>query len=272
MACLDIDIGNTRAKWRIVPCGLSAAQQLQQAAAINVVSTFDGHGDAGVLVEGLKSAFKNLDQRLLRVRVASVRSAEFERKLSNGFEQWLGVRPEFVRTQGQSLAEGISVKNSYTEPKSMGVDRWCAIVAAAVRCSGRPCCVVDAGSAMTIECINTMAQHIGGYILPGFETQVKALLAKTDRVDAQDVLEAPFAAGKVTAPANNTLGAVRSGVWLNLAGAIRDVCRRMESDALSLVICGGNGPMLYQILEGDTGCDIYLSDSLVFDGICYLLP
>lgn len=272
MTCLDIDIGNTRAKWRTVPCGLDAAQQLLEATAVNVVSTFDGHGDANTLIEGLKPAFANIDQPLLRVRVASVRSEEFERELTNGFEQWLGIRPEFARTQAQSLAGGVSVNNSYSEPQSMGVDRWCAIVASAVRFNGRPCCVVDAGSAMTIECINTKAQHIGGYILPGFETQVKALLAKTDRVDAQDVLEAPFAAGEITAPANNTLGAVRAGVWLNLAGAIREVCHRMESNTLSLVIGGGDGPMLYQILESDQACDIYLSESLVFDGICYLLP
>jgi len=277
MTILDIDIGNTRAKWRTVSAGLDAAgldvaKQLQSASPVSAVS-LDKHADGSIeLIASLQDKFAQADQSIKRVRIASVRDAEFEKRLSQGLVDWLGVTPEFATTKAQSLAATVTVKNSYPEPQAMGVDRWCAIVAAAARFSGRPCCVVDAGSAMTIECIDAQAQHIGGYILPGFETQVDALLAKTDRVKVQDVLEVPFAPTDVIAPATNTLEAVRLGVWLNLAGAVREACRQMNADSLSLVICGGAAPVLYQILSGEQACDIHLSESLVFDGICYLLP
>ena len=280
MEILDIDLGNTRVKWRLVPYAVELDQQIPQASNIQGFYSNGQAGDALLTPEGIAQRLKsgveqqrNRSNQIARIRVASVRSDDFDAQLARALENELGILAEFSRSTSQALAGAITIKNSYAKPQDMGVDRWCAIAALANRFAGQLCAVVDAGTAMTIDFINGEAQHLGGYILPGFEQQVKTLLAKTDRITAEDVLTLPDKDDQLISAANNTTDAVRAGVLINLAGAIHHACSQVSDQAVPLLIGGGDALLLSKLLRDDTKCSpVCTSDSLVFDGLCYLLP
>ncbi|MCP3690402.1 MAG: type III pantothenate kinase, partial [Gammaproteobacteria bacterium] len=65
-----------------------------------------------------------------------------------------------------------SVVNGYSSPESMGVDRWLALLGAA-DVEQHDAIVVDAGSAITVDLLRGDGQHLGGAILPGFDTSIE---------------------------------------------------------------------------------------------------
>ncbi len=64
------------------------------------------------------------------------------------------------------------VRNSYSIPESMGIDRWLALLGAA-NVEERDTIIVDAGSAITVDLLRNDGQHLGGAILPGFNTSIE---------------------------------------------------------------------------------------------------
>ena len=56
--------------------------------------------------------------------------------------------------------------NAYPQPQSLGVDRWLALIAARQLAPGWAC-VIDAGTALTIDALDAAGLHLGGLIIPG---------------------------------------------------------------------------------------------------------
>jgi type III pantothenate kinase len=70
------------------------------------------------------------------------------------------------------------LRSGYRKPGQLGIDRLLAMVA--VRAISRePFCVIDAGSAVTIDFVDADGQHLGGFILPGERLARDCLLANT---------------------------------------------------------------------------------------------
>jgi type III pantothenate kinase len=82
--------------------------------------------------------------------------------------------PEFV----QATASALGVTNAYSNPSELGVDRWLTLLAVHHNTSS-PVCVVDCGSAITIDLITSDGLHLGGMILPGFGMMRQSLLEQT---------------------------------------------------------------------------------------------
>ena len=114
---LQLDIGNTRLKWRLVD-------------GTNVV-------DAGAIVRDGSLGLPSLAQAPGQVWIASVAGEEQEAALRREFT---GLDVWFARSGEQACG----VRNSYAQPQRMGVDRWLAMLAAWNQ-AGDEVCVVDAG-------------------------------------------------------------------------------------------------------------------------------
>jgi type III pantothenate kinase len=138
----------------------------------------------------------------------------------------------------------------------MGVDRWLAMLGARERERGK-LCVIDAGSALTIDIVSAAGQHEGGYIIPGAALMERALLLDTDRVRfAEEV-------GDDLAPGTSTAAAVRHGIMLAQAGAVSLAIEKAGSEPMALLFCGGTGETLMKLV--DRGGQ-WLPD-LVFEGL-----
>ncbi len=72
----------------------------------------------------------------------------------------------------------LPIKPGYRAVSQLGPDRIAAMVGA-VSEAGVPVCVIDMGTATTIDVINDKKEHIGGIILPGVRTGFKALVNNT---------------------------------------------------------------------------------------------
>ncbi len=229
---LDIDVGNTRVKWRAQSeevCETGSYARLEQAILPAAVPQ--------------------------QVRVSSVAGTNYEDSLSALMIKRWGVQPWFARTPAQALG----LRNSYSQPELLGVDRWLAMLAA-WRQHGGPLCVVDAGSALTIDVVDAEGNHLGGYIIPGREAMKKALLGGTDRVRFDAEMSAQLQ------PGVNTAEAVGNGALLTAVAAVERVVQSTEKSAgirPTVVVCGGDGERLFDVLSLQS---LYQPD-LVFDGL-----
>jgi type III pantothenate kinase len=238
--CLQLDVGNSSAKWRLL-------------------------GGEAVLARGryvpddrsAREALLESTQTLDCIWISSVAAPEAEDELSRLLVARWGVQPWFARTPACSG----ELVNSYEDPSRMGVDRWLAMLGAWQRQPGR-LCVVDAGSALTIDLVAPDGRHEGGYIIPGPALMERALLLDTDRVRfAEDV-------DYRLSPGTSTAEAVRHGIAVAQAGALALVLQRSAVKASELVFCGGGGGLLMAL--ADSGGK-YLPD-LVFEGLHCMAP
>ena len=148
-------------------------------------------------------------------------------------------------------------KPAYSRPETMGVDRWLALLAVLERHSEAPIIVVDAGTALTIDVL-LGNQHLGGYILPGYRTQLAAMVGQAALPGVADGLMPALTLGA------STEQAMAHGVWLGLAAAVMAVCRQHEGAKLYLT--GGDGASLMAVVDYQAE----LRDNLVLEGLMTL--
>lgn len=68
------------------------------------------------------------------------------------------------------------VSNAYRNPQQLGSDRWLNLIAAHQLHRGNSV-IVDAGTAMTIDVLDSQGRHHGGLIIPGLYRQRQMLLS-----------------------------------------------------------------------------------------------
>ena len=164
MSVLVVDIGNTRVKWARV---IDGRLTMQRAAAHRSWRTGDF---AKTIFGGARG--------ITRVIVASVGGGRADQRLSAAARRSSGVIPEFI----VSTRRLGGVTTAYTEPWRFGVDRYAAVIGAHAFIPRRALCVVDVGTAVTIDLVNARGYHLGGAIIPGPQLQVQSLLRNTSGI------------------------------------------------------------------------------------------
>lgn len=247
---LEIDAGNSRIKWRL----LDKANRSLTGGALAAY----GEPDAVVveLVAGLEGHLASSQVRQAKIiRVASVRGSRFRELLNDSLQAHFGVLPSYARVSAH--CEGL--KNSYAEPDRMGVDRWLAMVAA--WCDARRgLCVVDAGSALTVDLVSDQGQHLGGYIVPGLRMMLSALSARSS---ALLIAHEPLWSG--VTPGTDTRAAIEQGALSMSLGLLERVNRLYPG--LRWYLTGGDAGALSPYLEWEHAC----RSDLVLDGLAPVL-
>ncbi len=100
------------------------------------------------------------------------------------------------------------------EPAQAGVDRRVQILAA-THLAGEATAVVSCGTALTVDVGNADGALVGGAIAPGLGLGARALAEGTARLPLVDL------AGDAPMPARDTETAIRAGLLLGAAGAVR---------------------------------------------------
>lgn len=219
---LLLDVGNTRIKWAQL---LGTALTPQQALVHKGVAQ----------KEWLDKLFRERF-RPARVLVASVAGAEMAELIRTQAQLKWQVTPEFASST--SIAGGVT--NAYPEPSALGVDRWLAVIAAHEMAGAA--CVIDAGTAVTVDVVDTKGLHRGGLIVPGIDMMVNALLDRTSEI-AQKARKRPGSArtdaiAAVQMFASSTAAAVANGALVTLAAA----ADRAAAEAIRQ--CGGSARIL----------------------------
>lgn len=149
-----------------------------------------------------------------------------------------GIRPVELRSEAR-FGELI---NGYAEPHTFGVDRWAAMIGARVGHSGA-LCVVDSGTATTVDLVDADGRHRGGAILPGIYTMRRSLGKYTAALFAADGEISPFS--------DNTAAGIAGGTGYASVGAIDrlvDEARDVVGD-LTTVVTGGESAILAELMR-----------------------
>jgi type III pantothenate kinase len=154
---LELDVGNTRIKWRLVDDGLI----VKCGTDIKLDVCFGENEPEWVA-------------RIEDVWVSSVHQDQ---------NSW--IESYFSTVQyAVTRAFQCGLVNSYTDFSRMGVDRWLAMLAAREINKVGSHIVIDCGTAITLDVIDRHGQHMGGYICPGLTMMKAALLGGTNKVMA----------------------------------------------------------------------------------------
>jgi type III pantothenate kinase len=228
---LLVDIGNTALKWSQWSDGDELSPQRVVHAGRELTSVLD-------------ECWNGLS-RPERVVVASVLSEAVDESLLQWVQQRWQQEPEFVHAR----QEACGVLNAYRDPERLGVDRWCSLVAVRDRIRGAAC-VVDCGSALTVDVLSDTGEHLGGLIVPGL-AMMRASLAHTTQARAEESGETD---SEVALLARDTRGAITGGT---LYAAVAFIDRVVEDVAAALeleperVLTGGDAPRILPLLAWD---------------------
>jgi type III pantothenate kinase len=237
---LLVDIGNSRLKWAV-----SAQGGLTAGAAVPNHLLSEQH---------LAEVWKPLPSpdRLAISCVSARRFVGLIRSTAN--KLWPGI----AIIEAKSTPQAFGVKNAYDQPEKLGVDRWLALLAAH-RYSPLPVCIVDCGTAITVDLLDEHGLHLGGLICPGLTLMKKSLSAGTEALGYDDAV---FAVG----PANHTEAAIYSGVLSAAAGLIEHVFSA-QPEHCRLLLTGGDA----KLIAGQLDYDCRIDADLVLRGLSLLL-
>jgi type III pantothenate kinase len=164
VSILLIDVGNTRVKWARIAHGRLTRQR---AAAHQGWVTADFARQVIGRARGIE-----------RVIVVSVAGAQVERRLAAAAQSAAGLVPQFVASRRRLGG----VTTAYAQPWRLGVDRLVAAIGAHKLTPRRAVCIVDVGTAMTIDLVDARGCHLGGAIIPGPDLMVESLLRDTSGI------------------------------------------------------------------------------------------
>ncbi len=152
-----------------------------------------------------------------------------------------------------------------SQPERVGIDRLLAIwQASRIYAAGRVI-VVDAGSAITIDCASETGEFLGGVIMPGLMLQFDSLARGTDALPAIEPPElGDEGAPALPIPATDTVAAIRSGIMLGTAAAIDGlITRSLAGLPHQVILTGGDARRLSPLVAHPH----VVLDGLVIDAI-----
>jgi pantothenate kinase type III len=232
-----LDVGNSRGKlrrWRSSSATAIDRPSWRQEGA----PAASDEWPLAELFAGLSRALDaetNLD--FVHAAVSCVASKALEQSLAQLFEARLSRRALGSPHSG--------LENLCQPPEDVGRDRLFAARGALERL-GRSALVVDIGSALTVDLVRAAGgssatrragAFCGGAIAPGPALLTSSLHQLTARLPAVDVHPPVAALGR------STKGAISSGVFHGLRGAVRELVERLGAEAgepsLPVVVSGG---------------------------------
>jgi type III pantothenate kinase len=168
----------------------------------------------------------------------SARQTELERLLAQQFKAAV--------TRFVSTAKNLGVTNGYRQPERLGVDRWMTLLAAREMAPG-DCVVIDAGSAITLDLLRADGQHLGGAILPGFNTSIERFKHIFEYID----FDVP-AIAETRQPGCSTEAAIHIDYAQSTIEILPELVNRwiqlFDDDAI-ILLAGGDAERVQRVLD-----------------------
>lgn len=222
---LIIDIGNSSIKWACY------GKALERGAAIPLVLPLAGC---------LEAAWNDLPAPQ-GVFVSNVAGQNIADEIMNYCREHWTLTPVFMTV----TRDCNGLVNGYAEIGQLGVDRWLAMLASWSRYN-TSLCVVDCGSAVTLDIVLADGRHQGGYVIPGAYLMQEILIRNTSGIRAVP--------GEVagTGPGDNTQSCLRNGTHFAVAAFIDRVVADCEShygDKFQCLITGGGAAAAVKLVS-----------------------
>ena len=157
----------------------------------------------------------------------------------------------------------VPIKNMYATPETLGTDRLAAAVGANMLQPGHDLLIIDIGTCVTFDFVNSKGEYLGGNISPGPSMRLRALNDYTARL--------PLVSRKGDTPdvGNDTETAIRSGVINGVKYEIEGYIRFFlaKYPQLFVYLTGG----VHLNLEFSKNLPIFADDFIVPKGLNRIL-
>ena len=218
MANLVIDIGNTNTKIAV----------FEQDELVEV-----GH-------------HQNQDIQLQHILSKYTISKTIISSVKKGFAAWETVLNEKVKVIYFNTAMLTGIKNHYLTPNTLGPDRLAGVIGAAHTYPGQDSLVVDGGTCITYDFVDSELNYYGGSISPGLKMRYKALNYYTAVLP---VVNEDSSFDKISG--DNTQSAITSGVQngikYELEGFIKSYIQ--DKNQLNIILTGGDSIFFDSLLK-----------------------
>jgi len=248
MMKLLIDIGNQRLKWLTK----DTWGTIYDRGIIN-------HQTDSFEVK-MKTQFGNLSKPSSVWIINTFKKDMIDKVARFAQDKW-AMSPNYI----QSVRQIAGVTNSYSLPLQLGTDRWAAIIAA--RKLVKPIIgviVIDAGTAVTVDYVDSKGFFKGGVIIPGIETMKKALNAQIEKITISVVTHNKRQS--INMLNIDTQSAVVNGANLAVVSAIDSGILRLKKitgENVKVLITGGDARRVIEMSDHQ----LCLEDDLVLQGI-----
>lgn len=264
---LLIDIGNSRSKWVLT----------NEASGINWQASgqWNNQGFAEVhWLAQLNAIKETVNQesgaKVEAIAISCVSNEEVWKLLQDYCEQVFAVPPLLPQSSREYQSQqGRRLVNSYKVTEALGIDRWLAMIAG-VELTAQAFAVIDAGTAITLDVVDSKGQHLGGHIIPGHKLMQSSLLGDTGRIawSAQHNREAQSDSGWL---ANNTQQAIELGTLeasvAYLEYSIDKLCAQFQLQ--TVIVTGGDAEQLIGLLKLNSKKQLKYQKDLVLQGLFY---
>ena len=153
--------------------------------------------------------------------------------------------------------------NKYNTPKTLGTDRIALISAASQQFPNQNVLVVDAGTCITYDFINSDCEYLGGAISPGIAMRYQALHSFTARLPHLSLQRPENLVG------NSTTDSIHSGVINGVLFEIEGFIDNYNSKfaGLKVILTGGDT----HFLRGSLKNDIFANPNFLLQGLNHIL-
>ena len=247
---LLFDVGNTRLKWGLLDQG-----HLTKTGTIT---------HAKLQETGFSALTMRLPREVDCVLASNVAGQTFATRLAGVIGIHCNQDVHFAHAE----RKGFGVTNSYRRPRRIGVDRWVALIGARAEFKSA-LCVVDAGTAVTVDALDKDGQHLGGLIIPGLVLMATALHTNTGEIPLVKAGRKPITSGDGLF-ANTTDGAVQNGALAAVTGAIDRSIAALRRAGMrpKVILTGGDATRILKELNGN----VLHRPHLVLQGLARMLP
>ncbi len=159
-------------------------------------------------------------------------------ELKSIFSEWLFAYLSKTAFFFESTNSAYGVQNAYDKASDLGNDRWLSLVYIHHLYNSNAC-IIDCGTAITIDVILKNGEHMGGLIAPGYASQISALTLKTN-ISTQNYF---INQGNSILLQNNTHQCIEQGCRNMSIAFIKEVVTQLKQqfgDTLEVVVTGGD--------------------------------
>lgn len=255
---LLIDAGNTRTKWAVMD---TTGVLLQGACKNDELSEFNFSAEAASKISVCSDIY-------ISNVAGQMHASKLEKLLQN-----FNISLHFI----QSGKQACNVINHYEPPKTLGTDRWAALIAAWQQTKAVTV-VVNAGTAITIDALlpderqPNLAHFAGGMILPGIQLMHKSL--STGTAQLSDIKHEKICQDdKLMVFGLNTDAAIQAGITQAAASAVEKmagVLYEKNNKLPHIIISGGDAAIIASQIKRNLSVNLLIVDELVLKGL-YLL-
>ena len=223
---LLIDIGNTTSSF-----GLWDSSKLSMTTNIQ---------NKKILITAKKYTNKDINEILFTSVISRVENKKVNDQLKKLFKCKI--------KQIKSTPDLLKIKNGYTQPGKLGDDRWATIVASFIFYK-KPLIIIDCGTAVSIDMVNKIGRHMGGYILAGFDGYKKSFKNAYHLKDTK--IKQSISLQKKAFPKHTSEG-ITKGYLIMVISTIESLYNQMiknEKVFPKILISGGYGEIISKNLS-----------------------